>query len=325
MNYTHDNKRTDSTKTLTFPVMLDFACEEVAFFNKNNNDYSAKDYFLKLRFDIGAHTIAEILTSLKDEDPFKKIKRDYFVNNFFKLDISNNVGMNDIRVDSNLLYKEDDKSVEKELEYYLKSIHQHFLKLSDRVLKYHYKGIDNGLYFKYNTGNRNFPLVLIEFKKNLLSEFYNYDSFKETFKPVLINKLNELISSEISVFNMLEDKEIYVIEDGFDYEKMIKTSQLPSMHKYKYINMEIVNKKEIMFYFSRYHDSGSSHFSNQKHGFIPHNIIQMRVDEKGAYVYSGGKGLLVFLDKNTCQNFINDKLIELRNSIDRLLNKTFEL
>ncbi len=324
MRYTAQVRRKNEMKSMTFGELLDLEEKEADFFSSNETGReSTTNVFIDI--NLTKHYFASLFSKSKNGAEIKELTEAFFVKNFFNIITDESWCFRNIKVKKDYSYNSRNAEYnadckENDRKSHVFKMHQEFLRVSNELIKYHYRGYDQTYSFKYKTDKSEFSKLFVLFKNNILSKYYNYEEFYKVFRPLLDKKVDAFFSRELYDLDLLSTKEIYTISKKETLEKVIETGRMPNIEYYKYINMEITSDGSVSLFFAK-HDNG---IRIRMKEWTPHDVIRIDLCNSGLSIYQEKDEHMIFVNKKEAQSFYKDRLKEMRAKIDKALSTTYE-
>ena len=324
MRYSNQVRKDTEMKSIPFRDLLAIEEKEANFFSSNE---TGREKTTNIFIDISLtnHSFSSLFPKSRKGEEIKELTEAFFVNNFFKIIADKSWCFRDIVVKKDCHYnsKNDKFNAEcKEVDRkrYVAKMHEEFLKISNRLINYHYKGSDPFFSFKYKTDKSEFSKLFVLFKNNILNKYHNYDEFYKVFRPLLDKKIDDFFNKELFDLDLLSTKEIYTISKKETLEKVIETGRMPNIEYFKYINLEITSNGSVSLFFAKY-DNG---IRIKTDGWTPNDLIRVDLNNSGVNIYQEKEEHMIFINEKEAKSFYKDRLHEMRNKIDKALSTTYE-
>lgn len=317
-------KRTDGKK-ISFRELLDLEKKEAEHFSKINDRYdSAVDYFVNVKFCTSI--FVPLMSKLSENKEISELTEESFVKNFFTLSVGERSPFNQITLQipsyfENFSTENGEKYYNEQLDRAVSKMYKKFMEVTDRLNDYYFNDKDWAFQFKYNNQKQHFPALYVMFKNNILSKYHKEETFSEVFRPLLEEKMNTLMEKEFLIFDILKNKEIFTIDKEYTVEQMIQTGRTPSIDTWSYSNIELTSTNEINVFFTKYLKND---FRIKKDNGDGGSVIKVIISEHNINTYGNSKRDMVFFNKKDAESFYRDRLIEIKNKIDKALSLSFE-
>ena len=208
-----------------------------------------------------------------------------------------------------------------------------FKDMTEDLFEYYIKGTDKYYIFR-NKGieEKTKGLFYVKFKNEIFSKVSNKEDFSKKLKEVLNKKIEKILVKEYHILphESDESRKIYLLPEDFDIQGMLTKNTFPKVRAYRFKEKRINGINEVAYYFVTGKFAMEKNLKDLSKSEYIRFTDQFRSD-KEKKMYDNKRihcvvedEVKLFTSKEEAEGFYKGKLKEIKNKINKTINKKFE-